>query len=89
MPKIEVRIPTALRTWTGGKDQVVVQAATVRAAIETFHPHLVRSVIDERGALRPYVNLFLNSENVRDLAGLDSRIAEGDVLHIIPAIAGG
>lgn len=89
MPKIEVRIPTALRTWTKGRDQVAVEVATVREAIESFHPQFVRSVCDERGQLRPYVNLFLNQENVRDLAGLDTKPRDGDVLHIIPAIAGG
>jgi molybdopterin converting factor small subunit len=67
-------------------------ASNVRAAleqVETMYPVLYRSVCNETGAVRRHVNLFVNTEMIRDLDGLDTALAEGDELIILPAVSGG
>ena len=67
-------------------------AANVRAALEqleTRYPPLYRSVCNETGAVRRHVNLFVNSDNIRDVGGLDAALVAGDVLTILPAVSGG
>ncbi|PYQ11121.1 MAG: molybdopterin synthase sulfur carrier subunit [Acidobacteria bacterium] len=89
---VKVRIPTPLRPLAGGRDQVQVAGATVRAVLENLEkecPGIRSRLCDERGELRRFVNLFLNDEDVRHLGGLDFPVQEGDVLSIVPAIAGG
>ena len=89
---ITVFIPGVLRACCGGARQLTVSAATVRAALEQLersHPPLYRSVCDETGAVRRHVNLFVNSDNIRDGAGLDTSLASGDVITIMPAVSGG
>ena len=69
-----------------------MSAATVRAALEELersHPPLFRSVCDETGAVRRHVNLFVNVDNIRDGAGLDTALVSGDVITIMPAVSGG
>jgi len=64
----------------------------VRAALEHIeqrHPALYRSVCDETGTVRRHVNLFVNTANVRDREGLDTALAPGDVVTILPAVSGG
>ncbi len=89
---ITIQIPGVLRGYCAGARELSVSAASVRAALEQLarsHPPLYRSVCDETGALRRHVNLFVNTDNVRDGAGLDTALAPGDVLTIMPAVSGG
>ena len=85
-------VPGPLRPACGGATELAVAAPTVRAAlaeIERRHPALYRSVCDETGAVRRHLNLFVNSAHVRDLRGLDTALAPGDVVTILPAVSGG
>jgi adenylyltransferase/sulfurtransferase len=87
-----LRIPTPLRPYADGVDQIEVQAETVSAAmtelIETY-PALQKHLFTEEGELRGYVNLFLNEEDIRQLDGVATKLSAGDRLMIIPSIAGG
>ena len=89
---ITVRVPFALRTYTGGASELTLEATDVRTALERLereHPRLYVNVCDETGAVRRHVNVFVNSDNVRDGKGLDTSLAPGDVLTILPAVSGG
>lgn len=89
---ITVFVPGILRDNTGGAAELAMPASSVRATLarlEARYPSLHRSVCDETGAVRRHVNLFINSDNIRDLAGVDSELASGDVLTILPAVSGG
>lgn len=88
---ITVRIPTPLRTLTGGADEVAIAGATVREVIENLeqkHPGLKERLLDDKG-VRRFVNIYANEEDVRFLDGLDTPVKEGDSISIVPAIAGG
>jgi sulfur-carrier protein len=88
---IKVRIPTPLRTLTGGHDEVQAEGATVRDVfehLEASYPGIKDRVCDEKG-VRRFVNVFLNEEDIRFLDGLESAVKAGDSVEIIPAIAGG
>lgn len=87
-----VTLSSTLRDFCGGSAQILVAAPTVRAMLEQFErdrPSLYRSVCDETGAVRRHVNVFVNSDNVRDLQGLDTPIGPRDVVTILPAVSGG
>lgn len=88
---IEVRIPTILRSYTGGAKSVTGQGATLEeliADLETRHPGLKDRLVDESG-LRRFVNVYLNDEDVRFLGGLDTPVSDGDTVTVLPAVAGG
>ena len=87
-----VRIPTPLRGYTQNLAEVQVAGGTVRevlAALGQQFPGLKPRLLDDAGAVRRYVNIFHNDEDIRFLQALDTRVGEGDRLSIIPAIAGG
>lgn len=87
-----IRVPTVLRQYCDGAERLTLVAQTVRAALEELerhHPRLYRSVCDETGAVRRHVNLFVNTSHIRDLDGLDTGLAPGDTLTILPAVSGG
>jgi molybdopterin synthase sulfur carrier subunit len=89
---LTIRIPTQLRTFTGGSGEVEVEAASVGDALKALdaaHPGLADRLFDESGQLRRFVNVFLADEDVRFLEGLATPIAEGQTLSIVPAVAGG
>lgn len=89
---VTVRVPTPLRRLTDGQGEVEVEASSVREAIEKLeeqYPGFKERLIDENGELRRFVNLYLNDEDVRFLKGADTELKDGDVLSIVPAIAGG
>ncbi len=89
---IIVRVPTPLRRVTNGQGEVQVQAGTIREAIEKLeeaYPGFKERLVDEQGEVRRFVNLYLNDEDIRFLKGLDTELKDGDVLSIVPAIAGG
>lgn len=87
-----VRIPTPLRPYAGGQKEIVVEGATVGAALEALarrHPGLATHLFDEGGELRPYVNLFVNDQDVRSAQGRATPLGDEDRLMIVPSIAGG
>ena len=89
---ISIRIPGALRESSGGVTELELPADTVRGALaemERRHPALYRNICDETGAVRRHINLFVNTSHVRDRDGLDTKLAPGDVLTILPAVSGG
>jgi molybdopterin synthase sulfur carrier subunit len=89
---ISIRIPTTLRTLTGGESQVEVEATNVGealAALEAAHPGFNDRLFDDDGSLRRFVNIFVADDDVRYLDGVDTPIPEGETLSIIPAVAGG
>ena len=88
---VTVRIPTPLRTLTGGQDEVAAEGATVAELIEDLerrHPGLRDRLLDEKG-VRRFINLFLGEEDTRFLDGLGTTVKAGEALSIVPAIAGG
>ncbi len=87
-----VRLPSQLRVVAGGAAEVPVEAATVREAIvavETLHPGIAGRVLDDHGALRRFVNVFVADEDVRFLDGLDTVLEPGQTVSLVPAVAGG
>src|SRR5499427_1573303 len=89
---VKILIPTALRSFAGGTDAVPVTGGTVRAAMETLvdkHPALKKHLYSEQGTLRNFVNIYLNEEDIRYLEKENTPLKEGDVLSIVPSIAGG
>jgi molybdopterin/thiamine biosynthesis adenylyltransferase/rhodanese-related sulfurtransferase/molybdopterin converting factor small subunit len=87
-----VRIPAALRDYTDGEAAVDVVADNVAAVIDEVavrHPRLRRHLYTEQGALRSYVNVFVNENEIRSLDGMETRIAATDTIMIVPSIAGG
>jgi molybdopterin converting factor small subunit len=87
-----VRIPTALRTLTGGAGEVSADGSTVGEvlkSLDTAHPGIGERLFDEAGNLRRFVNVFLADEDIRFLDALSTPVADGQVLSIIPAVAGG
>ena len=89
---VSVRIPTQLRTLTGGAGEVQVEGSTVGEvlkALDAAHPGFAERLFDEDGALRRFVNVFLADEDVRFLDGLATPVADGQTLSIVPAVAGG
>ncbi len=88
---VEVRVPTILRAYTGG-DKIVtgegVDLRTLIADLDGRYPGIGERLVDEQG-LRRYVNVYLNDEDVRFLGGLDTVVADGDSVTILPAVAGG
>jgi len=87
-----IRIPTPLRYYTSGQAEIPTSGNTVAEALEQLfskHVELKQHMVDGNGQLRRFVNLFVNDENIRDLAGLDTALKEADRLVIVPSIAGG
>jgi len=87
-----VRIPTPLRKLTNGQEEVSAQGGTIAAIIanlETQYPGLKERICDDQGKIRRFVNIFKNDEDIRFLQSLETPVADGDELSIVPAIAGG
>jgi molybdopterin synthase sulfur carrier subunit len=91
-PNITLHVAGPLRTYCAGASQLPISAHTVRAALEDLErsqASLYRNVCDETGKVRKHLNVFVNSDNVRDLDGVDTTLMPGDVLTILPAVSGG
>ena len=87
-----VRIPTPLRKLTNGKEEVTVSGATVGEVItslEAAYPCIKARICDDTGAVRKFVNIFANDEDIRFLKNLDTPLKDSDEVSIVPAIAGG
>ena len=90
MPSL--RIPTPLRSYTAGQSEVTIRGQTVSEAMNDLvaqYPSLQPHLFNSQGSLRPFVNLFLGEENIKDLQGLDTPLGEEDRILLIPSIAGG
>jgi sulfur-carrier protein len=88
---IEVRIPTILRTYTGGEKAVAGDGGTladVLVDVDSRHPGLRDRIVDEKG-LRRFVNVYVNDEDVRFMGGLQTAVKDGDTVTVLPAVAGG
>jgi len=89
---IEVRIPTILRTYTGGAKAVQGAGDTLAdllADLDSRHSGLRGRLVTEEGALHRFVNVYVNDEDVRFSGGLQAAVADGDTVTILPAVAGG
>ena len=87
-----VRIPTALRTLTGGAGEVSVEGSTVGEVLKSLdaaHPGMAERLFDDGGALRRFVNVFVADDDIRFMSGLDTPVPDGETVSIIPAVAGG
>jgi molybdopterin converting factor small subunit len=89
---IEVRIPTILRSYTGGEKSVDGKGDTLGdlfADLDARHDGLRGRLVGGDGSLNRFVNVYLNDEDVRFLGGIETPVADGDVVTILPAVAGG
>ena len=87
-----VKIPPVLRAAVGGERQVEVPGGTVSEVLDALyelHPAVRTQLQTAEGELHRFVNVYLNDEDIRYLEGLDTKLADGDVLSILPAVAGG
>ncbi|MDH6126264.1 ubiquitin-like small modifier protein 1 [Kitasatospora sp. GP82] len=87
-----VRIPTILRTYTGGASEVSAEGATLAAVIadlDANHPGIAARILDDAGKLRRFVNVYVNDDDVRFDKGLETEIKDGASVSVIPAVAGG
>lgn len=88
---VEVRIPTILRTYTGGEKIVTAEGTSLQelvANLDASYPGIGERLLDDSG-LRRFVNVYLNDEDVRFLDGLGTEVTDGDSVTILPAVAGG
>jgi molybdopterin synthase sulfur carrier subunit len=88
----KVRIPTPLRKLTNNEELVEINGATIGEAIaelQTRYPGIKDRLLDETGAVRRFVNVYVNEEDIRFLQNQDTKLRDGDEVSIIPAIAGG
>ena len=88
---IKIEIPAPLREQAGGNTEVQVQGATVGAALADLvkqHPGLEPKLF-QNGALRPYINIFVNDEDIRYLDEMNTALTDGVIVALIPAVAGG
>jgi sulfur-carrier protein len=88
---VEVRVPTILRSYTGGEKAVTADGSSLAAVIEDLdvrYPGIAERLLDDSG-LRRFVNVYLNDEDVRFLDGLATPVADADSITILPAVAGG
>jgi len=89
---IEVRIPTILRSYTGGEKAVTGEGDTLDALLsdlESRHAGLRGRLVTEQGGLHRFVNVYVNDEDVRFLGGLETKLSDGDNVTVLPAVAGG
>jgi sulfur-carrier protein len=89
---VTVRVPTILRTYTGGAAEVSVEGATlaeVVSALDAAHPGIAGRVLDDQGKLRRFVNVYVGDEDVRFADGLGTATPDGSTVSVIPAVAGG
>jgi molybdopterin converting factor small subunit len=89
---IEARIPTILRSYTDGEKSVEGSGQTLAdlfTDLDTRHAGIRGRLVDDEGGLQRFVNVYLNDEDVRFLGGAETPLSDGDVVTILPAVAGG
>ena len=89
---VKVRVPTPLRKFTQGADEVSAQGNNVKAIVEDLEksfPGIKERICDETGKVRRFVNVYVNGDDIRFMQNLETSLKEGDSISIVPAIAGG
>jgi molybdopterin synthase sulfur carrier subunit len=89
---VSVRVPTILRTYTGGESEVSAEGATVADVLESLDANyqgIKGRIVDEQGELRRFVNVYVGNDDVRFLDGLATQVNDGSEVSVIPAVAGG
>jgi sulfur-carrier protein len=89
---ITIHVPSELRAGCKGASELKLRAPSVRAVLDELerrHPSLYRGICDDTGAVRRHVNVFVNNDHMRDRDGLDTALAPGDKIIILPAVSGG
>jgi molybdopterin synthase sulfur carrier subunit len=89
---VRVRIPTPLRRFTGGSEEVVVAGSTIGLVVDDMegkYAGIKERLCDEQGRIRRFVNIYVNGDDIRFLSGLETPVKDGDEVSIVPAIAGG
>jgi molybdopterin synthase sulfur carrier subunit len=89
---VRVRVPTPLRKFTNGADEVSAQGNSIKALVddlEKSYPGIKERICDETGKVRRFVNVYVNGDDIRFLQNLETSLKEGDNISIVPAIAGG
>jgi molybdopterin converting factor small subunit len=89
---VSVRIPTILRTYTGGASEVTAEGATLAEVLDDLdanHPGIKARVLDDQGAIRRFVNVYVGNDDVRFLEVLETKTPDGSQVSVIPAVAGG
>jgi molybdopterin synthase sulfur carrier subunit len=89
---VRVRVPTPLRRFTGGAEEVIAKGVTIRALVEDLernYPGIKERICDDEGKVRRFVNIFVNGDDIRFLNNLETPVTDGDEVSIVPAIAGG
>ena len=89
---VRVRVPTPLRKFTQGSDEVDAKGDTIMAMfddLEQNHPGIKERIMDESGKVRRFVNVYVNGDDIRFLKNVDTALKDGDSISIVPAIAGG
>jgi sulfur-carrier protein len=89
---VKVKIPTQLRSVTGGAAEATAEGSTVAEVLDSLyetHGELRERIAGDDGGLRRFVNIYLSGEDIRFLDGLDTEVPEGAELTILPAVAGG
>jgi sulfur-carrier protein len=89
---VQVRIPTILRTYTGGASEVTAEGGTLAEVLDSLekeHPGIRARVLDDSGKLRRFVNVYVGEEDVRFASGLETPTPDGTQVSVIPAVAGG
>jgi len=91
-PTVTIHVPGQLRPYCSGEAELAISAHTVRAVLQTLERSqaaLYRNICDETGAVRRHLNIFVNTDNVRDLDGIETTLKAGDLVTILPAVSGG
>lgn len=89
---VSVRIPTILRTYTGGASEVDAEGVTLAEVLDDLdrrYPGIRARILDDQGALRRFVNVYVGNDDVRFLDALDTKTPDGAQVSVIPAVAGG
>jgi molybdopterin converting factor small subunit len=87
-----VRVPTILRTYTAGESEVTADGETLSAVLDSLdasYPGIKGRIVDDEGALRRFVNVYVGNDDVRFLDGLETAVADDAQISVIPAVAGG
>jgi sulfur-carrier protein len=89
---VSVRVPTILRSYTGGAAEVSAEAGSLRevlTALDAAYPGIAGRILDDKGQIRRFVNVYVGDEDVRFASGLDTPVPTGAQISVIPAVAGG
>ena len=89
---VRVRVPTPLRKYTQGADEVSAQGNNIKSLVDDLeknYPGIKERICDDTGKVRRFVNVYVNGDDIRFLQNLDTSLKEGDSISIVPAIAGG